>query len=580
MPLQKIRDQERRLADSRAPNAIPMQRAQIVLAHQPSDTMLTAGFSGLSQIEEDAGSAINAMARDERCANQSKESGVFLIVVRNRSLQPKVVAADRDPEDAAHHLDAVLISMGLNEGVGRSILNGDERAGDQKCDEEQRRDVVDHCLARDRVRPFVARTLLPLARLDDWGIGQALSSVAAVRAATRSRKSSILKTSYAAIIPRSPWSVVFRDRVSSSARMPWLGAPRRSITAHDRRRCHKEVRIAPSMFGSSLLQRRAWMIIAGVVSWLFARDGTREVVATRARVAGRPEQIWDRIMFYEDVPGRPAFPLRALLPAPVRTDGDKSRVGATYAAPTRWGAGQAHHGRRSSASAAIRRHRAAAGDSGMPPHARRFVPDSRQWRRKRRRAHHEVPGLLAPPVVLAPPGTAARRPAPLAASCAGSARRPFVDIHTAARRPLNPAHARARFRRCDVLGIAIGLPPLALIRASVAAVWLYEGLWCKLLGGARSQVEVVTAVPRLGPRVGPPFLKALGLVEVAIAVWVLTANRPGLVRDRADRSPRRAQRERAAVGSADHHIPAGMVVKNIAFLVLAWVCGAMPARPL
>lgn len=71
------------------------------------------------------------------------------------------------------------------------------------------------------------------------------------------------------------------------------------------------------------------MIIAGLVSWLFARDGTREVVATRARVAGRPEQIWDRIMFYEDVPGRPAFPLRALLPAPVRTDGDKSRVGAT-----------------------------------------------------------------------------------------------------------------------------------------------------------------------------------------------------------------------------------------------------------
>jgi hypothetical protein len=71
------------------------------------------------------------------------------------------------------------------------------------------------------------------------------------------------------------------------------------------------------------------MIIAGVVSWLFARDGTREAVATRARVAGRPEQIWDRIMFYEDVPGRPAFLLRALLPAPLRTDGDKGRVGTT-----------------------------------------------------------------------------------------------------------------------------------------------------------------------------------------------------------------------------------------------------------
>ena len=28
------------------------------------------------------------------------------------------------------------------------------------------------------------------------------------------------------------------------------------------------------------------------------------------------------------------------------------------------------------------------------------------------------------------------------------------------------------------------------------------------------------------------------------------------------------------------HDPAGMVVKNIAFLMLAWVCGAMAARPL
>ena len=34
-------------------------------------------------------------------------------------------------------------------------------------------------------------------------------------------------------------------------------------------------------------------------------------------------------MFYEEVPGRPAFLLRALLPYPVRTEGDKTRVGAT-----------------------------------------------------------------------------------------------------------------------------------------------------------------------------------------------------------------------------------------------------------
>ena len=27
------------------------------------------------------------------------------------------------------------------------------------------------------------------------------------------------------------------------------------------------------------------------------------------------------------------------------------------------------------------------------------------------------------------------------------------------------------------------LPPIWLVRLAVAAVWLYEGLWCKLLGG-------------------------------------------------------------------------------------------------
>jgi hypothetical protein len=131
-----------------------------------------------------------------------------------------------------------------------------------------------------------------------------------------------------------------------------------------------------------------------------------------------------------------------------------------------------------------------------------------------------------------------------------------------------------------VLGIAIGLPPLALIRASVAAVWLYEGLWCKLLGGARSQVEVVTAVPRLGPRFGPPFLKALGLVEVAIAVWVLTGITPGLCAIAQTALLVALNVNGLLWARRIIHDPAGMVVKNIAFLVLAWVCGAMAGRPL
>lgn len=125
-------------------------------------------------------------------------------------------------------------------------------------------------------------------------------------------------------------------------------------------------------------------------------------------------------------------------------------------------------------------------------------------------------------------------------------------------------------------GIAIAFPPLILIRASVAAVWLYEGLWCKLLGRVQSQVQVVMAVPRLGPRFGLPFLKVLGVVEVALAVWVMTGIAPGTCAI--------AQTALLAVLNANGlvwsrhiiHEPAGMVVKNIAFLVLVWVCGAMP----
>lgn len=66
-----------------------------------------------------------------------------------------------------------------------------------------------------------------------------------------------------------------------------------------------------------------------LVSWLFARQGVSEVVATQVRFNASPEAVWNHLMFYEEVPGRPAFLLRALLPYPVRTEGDKTRMGAT-----------------------------------------------------------------------------------------------------------------------------------------------------------------------------------------------------------------------------------------------------------
>jgi hypothetical protein len=129
-----------------------------------------------------------------------------------------------------------------------------------------------------------------------------------------------------------------------------------------------------------------------------------------------------------------------------------------------------------------------------------------------------------------------------------------------------------------VYDATIPFPPLAVIRGAVAAVWLYEGLWCKVLGRAQLQAQVVAAVPKIGPAFGPSFLKALGAVEIALAAWVISGIHPGgcaivetvllvVLNTGGLLWARRLI-----------HEPAGMVVKNMAFLVLVWACGAIPGR--
>ena len=120
------------------------------------------------------------------------------------------------------------------------------------------------------------------------------------------------------------------------------------------------------------------------------------------------------------------------------------------------------------------------------------------------------------------------------------------------------------------------LPPFWLIRVAVAAVWLYEGLWCKLLGGDPNQLRVVEAVPRFGPRVGAMFLKTLGTVEVAMGLWALSGIAPFACAV-AQTLLLVALNANGLIWSRHLiHDPAGMVVKNFAFLVLAWVSASLP----
>jgi uncharacterized membrane protein YphA (DoxX/SURF4 family) len=125
--------------------------------------------------------------------------------------------------------------------------------------------------------------------------------------------------------------------------------------------------------------------------------------------------------------------------------------------------------------------------------------------------------------------------------------------------------------------IAIAFPAAVVLRGVVAAVWLYEGLWNKLLGRAQREAEVVAAVPGFGPRFGRPFLKALGVVEVFVAIWILSGIMPGVCAIFQILLLIALNVNGLLWARHIIHDPAGMVIKNIAFLALAWVCGALPA---
>ncbi len=51
------------------------------------------------------------------------------------------------------------------------------------------------------------------------------------------------------------------------------------------------------------------------------------MVSTELPFDASREAVWRQMLTYEEVPGEPPFLLRALLPVPMRTMGDKTRVG-------------------------------------------------------------------------------------------------------------------------------------------------------------------------------------------------------------------------------------------------------------
>ena len=57
-------------------------------------------------------------------------------------------------------------------------------------------------------------------------------------------------------------------------------------------------------------------------------------------------------------------------------------------------------------------------------------------------------------------------------------------------------------------------------RSVIAIVWLYHGLWCKLLSASPTQIAVVASVPLAG-HAAEIVLPPVGAVETLLAIWVL-----------------------------------------------------------
>lgn len=54
---------------------------------------------------------------------------------------------------------------------------------------------------------------------------------------------------------------------------------------------------------------------------------SQDTIVTGFRFGASPKQVWDGLMFYEQIPRRPPLLLRLLLPMPMRAEGRRSAVG-------------------------------------------------------------------------------------------------------------------------------------------------------------------------------------------------------------------------------------------------------------
>ena len=254
--------------------------------------------------------------------------------------------------------------------------------------------------------------------------------------------------------------------------------------------------------------------VTAIVQRAAANAGT---VATSMVFRAAPAAVWERLMFYEQIDQRPPLHLRLLLPVPIETNGHKSEVGDEARCIYEGG----YLIKRVTEVEPQRRYAFEVVEQALTVGGGMRLSGGEYLIRELERGRAEVRIVTR----YASP----KRPRWLW--------RPIEQRGVSLVPPPHPARDAPRGRGAVVIAL---LPPVWLVRVAVAAVWLYEGLWCKLLGGDPQPADVVEAVPRLGPQVGALFLQALGVVEVAIGVWVLSGFAPVRARSRRPRCSSRS----------------------------------------
>lgn len=117
-----------------------------------------------------------------------------------------------------------------------------------------------------------------------------------------------------------------------------------------------------------------------------------------------------------------------------------------------------------------------------------------------------------------------------------------------------------------------------LARYAVALVWAYNGIYCKLFLGDTSHLEVFASLPFINPAYAIIPLAMLGVFEAVLAGWVLSGWTPrhAACIQTVLLCAMNAGGLLWARDSIPH--PAGMVVQNIAFLVLVWLAASKGDR--